>query len=119
MSKIHKPATEKPKHLPGATGDHHGADAQRKLFPLVDATEPNLLEETFDYGLPPLIHFDGPVVEYVDGRPIEFDPQTLKTRELWSRTRRSATASRPGRRTPSSRWSRFTTCSAGWAGRAG
>ncbi|NLY00026.1 MAG: 2-isopropylmalate synthase [Rhodopirellula sp.] len=55
----------------------------RKSYPLVDTTEPNLLEETFDYGMPPLIRFDGPVVEYVDGRPIEFDPQALKTRDIF------------------------------------
>ncbi|NUQ64194.1 MAG: 2-isopropylmalate synthase [Pirellulales bacterium] len=54
-----------------------------KCYPLVDTTEPNLLEETFDYSMPPLIRFDGPVVEYVDGRPVEFDPQTLKTRDIF------------------------------------
>lgn len=53
-----------------------------KTFPLRDATEPNLLEETFDYGLPPLIRFDGPIVEYIDGQPVEFDPQDLKTRDI-------------------------------------
>ena len=82
MSKIHKHVAEQPKHLPRTRDGHHGAHAPRKSFPLIDATEPDLLEGTFDYGLPPLIHFDGPVVEYVDGNPIEFDPQTLKTREL-------------------------------------
>ena len=56
---------------------------QRKSFPLVDATEPNLLEDTFDYSLPPLIRFDGPVVEYIDGQPVEFDPQALKTRDIF------------------------------------
>jgi len=50
--------------------------------PLVDATEPNLLEETFDYSLPPLIRFDGPIVEYIDGKPVEFDPAALKTRPI-------------------------------------
>ena len=54
----------------------------RKSFPLIDATEPNLLEDTFDYGLPPLIRFDGPIVEYIDGKPVEFDPQDLKTRDF-------------------------------------
>ncbi len=53
-----------------------------KTFPLRDTTEPNLLEETFDYGLPPLIRFDGPIVEYIDGQPVEFDPQDLKTRDI-------------------------------------
>ena len=50
---------------------------------MVDATEPNLLEETFDYSLPPLIRFDGPIVEYIDGQPVEFDPQALKTRDIF------------------------------------
>ncbi|MEA3366797.1 MAG: histone-lysine N-methyltransferase, partial [Planctomycetota bacterium] len=54
----------------------------RKPHPLIDTTEPNLLEETFDYGLPPLIKFDGPVIEYIDGKPVEFDTQALKTRDL-------------------------------------
>ncbi len=54
-----------------------------KTFPLQDTTEPNLLEKTFDYGLPPLIHFDGPVVEHVDGRPVEFDPESLRTRDIF------------------------------------
>jgi len=53
-----------------------------KSFPLVDRTEPNLLEETFDYGLPPLIRFDGPIVEHIDGHAVTFDPQALKTRDL-------------------------------------
>ena len=54
-----------------------------KSYPLVDTTEPNLIEETFDYGLPPLIRFDGPIVEYIDGNPVEFDPQDLKTRDFF------------------------------------
>jgi len=53
-----------------------------RSFPLIDATEPNLLEEVFDYGRPPLIRFDGPIIEYIDGKPVLFDPQDLKTREL-------------------------------------
>jgi len=51
-------------------------------FPLVDTTEPNLLDRTFDYDLPPLVHFDGPIVEYIDGKPVEFDPGTLKSRDI-------------------------------------
>ncbi|MHC4404960.1 MAG: 2-isopropylmalate synthase [Planctomycetota bacterium] len=53
-----------------------------KSHPLVDATEPNLLEETFDYGLPPLIRFDGPIVEHVDGKPVEFDPKSVQSRDV-------------------------------------
>jgi len=54
----------------------------RKEFPLVDTTEPNLLEETFDYDLPPLIRFDGTLIEHVDGKAVEFDPQAVKTRDI-------------------------------------
>jgi len=54
----------------------------KERFPLVDRTEPNLIEETFDYGLPPLIRFDSPVVEYIDGQPVEFDAGALKTRDI-------------------------------------
>ena len=50
--------------------------------PLVDATEPNLLEETFDYNLPPLIRFDGPAVETIDGKQVTFDPAALKSRDI-------------------------------------
>ncbi|MHC4180888.1 MAG: beta/alpha barrel domain-containing protein, partial [Planctomycetota bacterium] len=54
----------------------------RQSHPLVDRTEPNLLEETFDYGLPPRIRFDGKVIETIDGRPVEFDPAAMKTRPI-------------------------------------
>ncbi|NQU55404.1 MAG: hypothetical protein HQ522_23045, partial [Bacteroidetes bacterium] len=53
---------------------------RQKFHPLVDATEPNLLEKTFDYNLPPLIKFDGPLIEYIDGEAIEFDPKSVKER---------------------------------------
>ncbi|MFW6171728.1 MAG: 2-isopropylmalate synthase [Planctomycetota bacterium] len=55
----------------------------KKNHPLVDTTEPNLIEGTFDYDLPPKIHFDGPAVEYIDGQPVEFDPGALKTRDIF------------------------------------
>lgn len=54
-----------------------------KKHQLINATEPNLLEETFNYGLPPLIRFDGPVVEYIDGKQVEFDTKSLKTRDIF------------------------------------
>ena len=54
----------------------------KKTFPLVDATEPNLLEDTFDYSMPPLIKFDGPMVEYIDGEEIRFDPAEARTRDI-------------------------------------
>jgi len=51
--------------------------------PLMDRTEPNLLEETFDYDLPPRIRFDGPAVEYIDGQQVQFDPAAMKTRDIF------------------------------------
>ena len=50
--------------------------------PLVNTTEPNLLEETFDYNLPPLIRFDSPIVEYIDGEQVEFDPNSVRSRDI-------------------------------------
>jgi isopropylmalate/homocitrate/citramalate synthase len=54
----------------------------KKTFPLIDVTEPNLLEETFDYSLPPLIKFDGPLVEYINGEAVHFDPAAVQTRDI-------------------------------------
>jgi len=50
--------------------------------PLVDRTEPNRLEETFNYSLPPLIRFEGPIVETIDGQPVEFDPREVRSRDI-------------------------------------
>ncbi|MCH8839685.1 MAG: hypothetical protein IH831_03240, partial [Planctomycetes bacterium] len=56
---------------------------QTKTHPLVDTTEPNLLEDTFNYDLPPLIKFtDDPVIEYIDGKPVEFDFNSVKKRDI-------------------------------------
>lgn len=54
----------------------------RKKHPLVDATAPNLLEDTFTYDLPPFIRFDGPLVEHIDGRPVELDPESVRERDI-------------------------------------
>jgi isopropylmalate/homocitrate/citramalate synthase len=56
---------------------------KRKEHPLVNTTEPNLLEGTFNYDLPPLIKFDGPIVEYIDGKPVQFDPKSVLTRDIF------------------------------------
>ena len=48
---------------------------------MVNATEPNHLEETFDYSLPPLIRFDGPLIEFIDHQQVECDSNTVKTRD--------------------------------------
>ena len=57
------------------------ADRQ-KDHPLIDATEPNLLEDTFDYSLPPLLKFDGPMIETIDGEQITFDPNEAVKRDI-------------------------------------
>ena len=56
---------------------------QRKSHSLVDTTVPNYIEDTFDYDLPPLIKLeDFPVVEYIDGEPVEFVFNSVKDRDL-------------------------------------
>jgi isopropylmalate/homocitrate/citramalate synthase len=57
--------------------------ASTKPHPLVDATQPNLLEETFDYSLPPRIRFEGPGVEYINGQRVEFDFVGVQARDLF------------------------------------
>ena len=52
-------------------------------FPLVETESPNLVEETFRYDLPPLIRFDGKLVEKVDGKVVEFDPKVVVERDIF------------------------------------
>lgn len=59
------------------------AISPRKEHHLVNTREPNLLEETFDYSLPPRIKFDGPLIEHIDGRTVEFDPHSVMKRDLF------------------------------------
>ena len=56
--------------------------SKKESHPLVEVDEPNLVEDTFNYGLPPLIHFDSPIVEQIDGQVVEFDPAAVKTRDI-------------------------------------
>jgi isopropylmalate/homocitrate/citramalate synthase len=53
-----------------------------KRHALVDAVRPNLLEEIFPYLLPPLISFEGTVIEQIDGQPVEFDFTKARNRPL-------------------------------------
>jgi len=55
----------------------------KKDHPLVDATRPNLLEDTFPYTLPPLIKLHGPLVETIDGSPVEFDISDIKSKPIY------------------------------------
>ena len=57
--------------------------ASMKTHQLVDTTQPNLMEEIFDYNLPPLIRFEGPITEIIDGKPVQFDPSSVKTRDIF------------------------------------
>ncbi len=68
-----------------------------KPHPLVNSTEPNLLHETFDYSLPPKIKFDGPIIEYIDGKSVEFDTKSLIKRDIFitDTTFRDGQQSRP------------------------
>lgn len=68
-----------------------------KPHPLVNTTDPNLLQETFDYSLPPKIKFDGPIIEYIDGKAVEFDPKSLLERDIFitDTTFRDGQQSRP------------------------
>jgi len=43
-------------------------------FPLQDVTEPNLIEDVFDYSLPPLIKFEGEWTEQIGDKKVVFDP---------------------------------------------
>ena len=55
-----------------------------KAHPLVDTTEPNRVEQTFTWDLPPFIRFeDNPIVEYIDGEPVEFDPHFARNRDIF------------------------------------
>lgn len=54
----------------------------KKAWELIETDRPNLLEEQFDYGLPPRILFDGPLYEEMDGQIVRFDPQEAVARDL-------------------------------------
>jgi isopropylmalate/homocitrate/citramalate synthase len=50
---------------------------------LADVEKPRLYEETFPYHLPPLIRFEGPIVEEIEGQKVTFHPQDLARREIF------------------------------------
>ena len=60
------------------------ATTPTKPHPLINTTEPNRLDDTFDYNLPPLIKFeDNPIIEYIDGEQVQFDPGFAKNRDIF------------------------------------
>ena len=54
----------------------------KKAHSLVDATKPNLLEDIYLHSLPPLIRLKGPVVEQIDGKPVEFDFASVRDKKI-------------------------------------
>jgi isopropylmalate/homocitrate/citramalate synthase len=54
----------------------------KKKHPLVDAKRPNLLEDIFPYSMPPRIRLEGPVIENIDGEPVEFDFGAVEDRPI-------------------------------------
>jgi len=69
----------------------------KKHHRLVDTTRPNLLEDTFPYTLPPLIKLHGPLIETIDGEPVEFDISGIKNKPIFisDTTFRDGQQSRP------------------------
>ena len=57
-------------------------DKVKKHHRLVNAKEPNLLQDIYLYSLPPLIRFEEAVVEYIDGKAVEFDFGAVKDRNI-------------------------------------
>ena len=53
-----------------------------KPWKLQEVEEPNLIEDQFDYSLPPKIRFDGPLYEEIDGQVVKFDPGEAVARDL-------------------------------------
>ena len=53
-----------------------------KSYELIHRDEPNLIDEVFDYDLPPKIKFVGPICEEIDGNLVKFDPQEAIKRDL-------------------------------------
>lgn len=53
-----------------------------KTGELIEVDEPNLLDEQFDYNLPPRIQFDGPLYEEIGDQLVRFDPEEALSRDL-------------------------------------
>ena len=53
-----------------------------KKYDLQDVKEPSLFKDTFPYSIPPLIRFEGPLKETIDGKEVEIDPATVAGRDI-------------------------------------
>ena len=51
-------------------------------YKLIEVDQPNLLEDQFDYSLPPKIEFEAPLYEEIDGELVKFDPREAVSRDL-------------------------------------
>ena len=63
-------------------GAQVGNNGQGRGRELVETNEPNLVEDQFDYSLPPKIKFDGPLYEEIDGELVKFDPKEAVQRDI-------------------------------------
>jgi citrate (Re)-synthase len=53
-----------------------------KEYSLHSVAEPNLVKDLFPYSLPPLIRFEAPIKEVIDGKEVTIDPRDLLTRDI-------------------------------------
>jgi len=53
-----------------------------KSWTLKEVDKPNLIDDQFEYSLPPRIRFDGKITEEIDGKQVEFDPIQAVARDL-------------------------------------
>ena len=63
-------------------GAQVGNNGQGRGRELVETNEPNLVEDQFDYSLPPKIKFVGPLYEEIDGELVKFDPKEAVQRDI-------------------------------------
>lgn len=54
-----------------------------RVYELQNVDGPNLIEDIFPYDLPPVIKFEGMIHELIDGKTVEFDPGSVKTRDIF------------------------------------
>jgi isopropylmalate/homocitrate/citramalate synthase len=68
-----------------------------KKYETVEAGEANLIKDIFPHDLPPLIKFEGPIYETIDGEEMAFDPRTVLERDIFitDTTFRDGQQSRP------------------------
>ncbi len=54
-----------------------------RVYELQNVDGPNLIEDIFPYDLPPVIKFEGKIQELIDGKTVEFDPGSVKSRDIF------------------------------------